>query len=248
MFSGSSEQYISHFPARSSQIAWWIMENRKEYFDRAKTVLSKVKLLIFLTELQSKQWGIWCQEENITLTSPSMIVALSVNDELALVAGISCSLNSPSTTPEIMMEKRKLLRDSVRQEMGLNHKDMLVITLSSINPGKGQLLLLQSASLAIENASLHHSRVLKELQLSDELLLSSHRVEQSLKILVGSVGSKSNKVDYVDAIMRLLWQHPKLSRSVLWTPATTRVAALYSAADVYVINSQVHILSKDYFI
>ena len=63
--------------------------------------------------------------------------------------------------------------------------------------------------------------------------------EQSLKILIGSVGSKSNKVDYVKGLLNFTEQHSNLSKSVLWTPATTRVASLYSASDVYVINSQV---------
>jgi len=63
---------------------------------------------------------------------------------------------------------------------------------------------------------------------------------QSLKILIGSVGSKSNKVDYVKVLLRFLAQHSNLSKSVLWTSATTHVASLYSAADVYVINSQVN--------
>lgn len=64
----------------------------------------------------------------------------------------------------------------------------------------------------------------------------------SVKILIGSVGSKSNKVPYVKELLRFLSQHSNLSKSVLWTPATTRVAALYAAADVYVINSQVILL------
>lgn len=63
--------------------------------------------------------------------------------------------------------------------------------------------------------------------------------EQSLKVLIGSVGSKSNKVDYIKSLLSFLGQHPNTSKSVFWTPATTRVASLYSAADVYVINSQV---------
>lgn len=67
-------------------------------------------------------------------------------------------------------------------------------------------------------------------------------LDHSLKILVGSVGSKSNKVLYVKELLRFLSQHSNLSKSVLWTPATTRVAALYAAADAYIINSQVILL------
>ncbi|KAM3747717.1 hypothetical protein ACB098_05G055900 [Castanea mollissima] len=301
------DQYIAHFPAGGSQVGWWIMENRREYFDRAKVVLNRVKMLIFLSESQSRQWLNWCEEENIKLRSQPAVVPLSVNDELAFVAGISCSLNTPSFTTDKMQQKRQLLRDSVRKEMGLTDNDMLVMSLSSINPGKGQLLLLESARLMVEQEPLdddpqiknpmdiaqdqstlarkHHLRALlqvenaktnksptlngsfvklkisngKTLQLRSLFtsvndtdvvnfyvnqkgtMLSDNgeKPEQSLKILVGSVGSKSNKVPYVKGLLKFLSLHSNVSKSVLWTPATTRVASLYSAADVYVINSQV---------
>lgn len=304
-----SDQYMDHFPAGASQIAWWIMENRREYFDRAKVVLNRVKMLAFLSESQSKQWLDWCEEEKIKLRSQPAVVPLSINDELAFVAGIGCSLNTPSSSTEKMLEKRQLLRDSVRKEMGLTDNDMLVMSLSSINPGKGQLLLLESARLVIEeplkyNSKIknpvrkrqarstlsrkHHLRALfqelnddglssNELPLSNESdvqlnepqekklrlrslytsfddtgdltfnvthkrkVLSDNRgtLERSVKFLIGSVGSKSNKVLYVKELLGFLSQHSNMSKSVLWTPATTRVAALYSAADVYVMNSQV---------
>ena len=247
-------------------------------------------MLIFISELQSKQWLTWCQEENIKLRSQPALVPLAVNDELAFVAGIPCSLNTPSANPEKMLEKRQLLRDAVRKEMSLTDNDMLVMSLSSINAGKGQLLLLESAGLMIDQDPLqtdsevknsldirqdqstlavkHHLRGLlqqssnvdvssRDLQLFTSVNSTnavstdiSHRrrkvlfdskgtQEQALKILIGSVGSKSNKIPYVKEILRFLSQHAKLSQSVLWTPATTRVTSLYSAADVYVMNSQV---------
>ncbi|KAH7569544.1 hypothetical protein JRO89_XS06G0182100 [Xanthoceras sorbifolium] len=303
------DQYIARFPAGGSQIVWWIMENRREYFDRAKPVLHRVKLLIFLSESQTKQWQTWCEEENIKLRSKPEVVPLSVNDELAFIAGFTCSLNTPTLSPENMLEKRKLLRDSVRKEMGLTDNDMLVMSLSSINPGKGQLLLVESANLIIEKelfrdeskiknpvnvgkkklrlSRRHHLRGLlqmsndvvssSELSISNESLIKfrepkrknlistslftsvtdsdavslhgSHKrrkvlsdsegtQELALKVLIGSVGSKSNKVPYVKEILQFLSQHSNLSKSMLWTPATTRVASLYSAADVYIINSQ----------
>ncbi|XP_028756107.1 uncharacterized protein LOC114715421 isoform X2 [Neltuma alba] len=269
------EQYIERFPAGASQVAWWIMENRREYFDRSKAVLDRVKLLVFLSELQSKQWQKWCEEENIKLRYQPALVPLSVNDELAFVAGIPSTLNTPSFSAEKMLEKRQLLRDAVRKEMGLTDNDMLVMTLSSINPSKGQLLLLESASTIVEHGQLqdsktmkkssdmgeglstlarrHHIRSLMQLLNTDNRSLhdirsiplnrkvlsnSGKSLEQSLRILIGSVGSKSNKVDYVKGLLTFLSQHSNLSKSVLWTPATTRVASLYSAADAYVINSQ----------
>ncbi|CAA2965658.1 uncharacterized protein LOC111369420 [Olea europaea subsp. europaea] len=296
------EQYLSRTVLGSSQILWWIMENRREYFDRSKPVLDRVKKLIFLSELQSKQWLAWCEEENIKLKSERALVPLSVSDELAFVAGISCSLNTPSFSTEKMLEKRQLLRSSVRKEMGLTDNDMLVMSLSSINPGKGQFLLLESARLMNEQGPLHdsgigdlserghdyYSRALLQIwkrvvgSTNNSIIsngtsldfgkttmkykkfprhftkrgipkmvtfdrdasmrkLSSERVErkeQKLKVLIGSVGSKSNKVVYVKALLRHLSLNVNLSKSVLWTPATTRVASLYAAADAYVMNSQ----------
>ncbi|XP_050232839.1 uncharacterized protein LOC126681337 [Mercurialis annua] len=285
------DKYMTRFPAGGSQIVWWIMENRREYFDRAKVAMNRVKMLVFLSESQTKQWQSWCDAENIKLRSPPAIVPLSINDELAYVAGIACSLNTPSSNPEKMLEKRKLLRESVRKEMGLTDNDVLVMSLSSINPGKGQLLLLESAQLVIERrpfkmlkrsvditedqsnlAAKHHLRALLQESIdTDErsnsldqsskssvrpkqpkknrlfnrrrrksklLSIPEERQERHLKVLVGSVGSKSNKVPYVKEMLSFLSQHANLSKSVLWTPATTRVASLYSAADVYAINSQ----------
>ncbi|CAF1934124.1 hypothetical protein Bca4012_074075 [Brassica carinata] len=277
------DQYMDHFPAGGSQIAWWVMENRREYFDRAKPVLDRVKLLIFLSEVQSKQWLTWCEEEHIKLRSQPVIVSLSVNDELAFVAGISSSLNTPTLTTEMMKAKRQALRESVRKEFGLTDKDMLVMSLSSINPTKGQLLLLDSAALALERAnepeqvakgtqskiknlngikkekislSVRHrlrgsarkmkikSRVVDNPSVLSatgkrKLLFSANVTQkQDLKLLLGSVGSKSNKVAYVKEMLNFLSKKGNLSNSVVWTLATTRVASLYSAADVYVTNSQ----------
>ncbi|PKI71108.1 hypothetical protein CRG98_008509 [Punica granatum] len=125
------DQYMERFPAGGSQVVWWIMENRKEYFDRAKPVLNRVKKLLFLSEAQSSQWLTWCKEESIKLRYAPTVIPLSVNDELAFVAGIPCSLNTPTFTSERMLEKRKLLRDSVRKEMGLTDNDILLISLST---------------------------------------------------------------------------------------------------------------------
>ncbi|XP_057455204.1 uncharacterized protein LOC130746552 [Lotus japonicus] len=264
------EQYIERFPAGASQVAWWIMENRREYFDRSKGVLDRVKMLVFLSESQSKQWQKWCEEERIKLRASPEIVPLSVNDELAFVAGIPSTLNTPSFSTEKMIEKRQLLRESVRGEMGLTDNDMLVISLSSINPGKGQLLLLESASSVVESGQLQDDEEMKKSTNIREGLATVTRrrrarkllpslkggkmtslsrkkqvlanikgtMQQSLKVLIGSVGSKSNKGDYVKGLLNFLALHPNTSKAVLWTPSTTRVASLYSAADVYVINSQ----------
>ncbi|XP_073036645.1 uncharacterized protein [Primulina eburnea] len=297
------EQYLSRTVLGSSQIMWWIMENRREYFNRTKLVLNRVKKLIFLSELQSKQWLAWCKEENIHLKTGPALVPLSVNDELAFAAGIPCSLNTPSFTPEKMLEKRQSLRSAVRKEMGLTDDDMLVVSLSSINPGKGQFLLLESARLLFEQgqllndseikdptaidhdyysrallqdsknvagstnrrssfdvSSLHHNTLGKRYKMLPKivtnknkpdplvfdrdagtrklLLESTGEKKQNLKFLIGSVGSKSNKALYVKTLLKYLSSHSKVSESVLWTPATTRVASLYAAADVYVMNSQ----------
>ncbi|KAL8098984.1 hypothetical protein AgCh_031626 [Apium graveolens] len=252
------EQYLDHSTATASrQIVWWIMENRREYFDRSKSVLSRVRMLIFLSDLQSKQWLAWCAEEKIKLMMQPALVTLSVNDELAFVAGIPCSLNTPAFSVENMLEKRQLLRKSVREELGVTDDDMLVMSLSSINPGKGHFLLLESVRYLIEQKSSLDDVAIDGLAVKDDYYQSMNNSDarrlgntrklfsdsvrkksENIKVLIGSVGSKSNKVQYVKAILGLLSDQPNLSKSVLWTPATTRVASLYAAADVYVINSQ----------
>lgn len=247
------DQYFSRATGGSSQVAWWIMENRREYFDRAKIVMNRVKMLIFISEAQSKQWLSWCKEENITLYFKPGLVSLSVNDELAFVAGISSSLNTPSFSTEKMMQKRKLLRDAVRKELGLTDENVLVLTLSSINPGKGQLLLLESARYLIEKVPSDDYLEVKDtmdvvhdlpnvIKGKRNILQANELSNQSFRVLIGSVGSKSNKMIYVNGILKFLSRHSNLSKSVLWTPASTRVASLYAAADIYVINSQVILL------
>lgn len=189
------EQYIDHFPAGASQVAWWIMENRREYFDRSKDILHRVKMLVFLSESQSKQWQKWCEEESIKLRSHPEIVPLSVNDELAFVAGIPSTLNTPSFSTEKMVEKKQLLRESVRKEMGLTDNDMLVISLSSINPGKGQLLLLESVSSVLEQGQLQDDKKMKKVSNIKEGLSSltrKHRIRKLLPLMSnGKVASNS---------------------------------------------------------
>ncbi|KAK8935728.1 hypothetical protein KSP39_PZI013149 [Platanthera zijinensis] len=307
------EQYLKRNPAGSSQLVWWIMENRQEYFNRSKHILSQVKLLTFLSDVQSKQWLSWCNEANIKLKSQPMVVPLSVNDELAFASGIPSSLNTPVFTVEKMTEKSDLLRTEVRKEMGLSNKDFLLMTLGSVNPAKGQLLLLEAAHLvSVQNISQREpvvmenelsllldsrqnetsmkngvgtgafnleinqagkkaevrlrlnqtsgaskkrkrrrsrssnlsvrndSKTMKQDQRKLRRLLSDkpRSVEQTLKILIGSIGSKSNKVLYVKGLLKFLSESSNMSKLVLWTRTTTRVASLYAAADVYIINSQ----------
>lgn len=236
------------------------MENRKEYFDRSKNLLSRVRMLIFLSDLQLKQWLGWCDEEHIKLKTPPQVVPLSVNDELAFVAGIHCSLNTPSFTVEKMKERKQLLRDAVRKEMGLTSDDMLIMSISSIKPGKGQLLLLESTTLAVQgqlnvgdvhlDTSASGLSSLDVIKRSRALLQESNsttglngstyvKPQKFVKMLIGSHGSGSNEVPYFKDMIRFLSQHPSISKSVLWSPVTPHVASLYAAADVYVTNSQV---------
>ncbi|RWV91117.1 hypothetical protein GW17_00046621, partial [Ensete ventricosum] len=193
----AADQYLAHFPAGSSKIIWWIMENRREYFDRSKDMLSRVKMLAFLSESQSKRWLTWCEEEHIHLTTQPMIVPLSLNDELAFVAGIPCSLNTPAFSTESMLEKRNILRAAVRKEMGLGDNDMLVMSLSSINPTKGQRLFLESALLVAEhNVSLEVFE--KNTSFAENFPVVTHQNKTIITVELNSSSiSQSNKQDNV---------------------------------------------------
>ncbi|ONK80788.1 uncharacterized protein A4U43_C01F21740 [Asparagus officinalis] len=175
----------------------------------------------------------------------------------------------------------------------IRNNDMLVMSLSSINPGKGQLLLLEAAFLVTEHNVFLEDPKRYELMEEDKLPGVAHQNQsinqtdkpadgleksnstrvnskkkkktkqhiktptdgeqrqprnllsevagqqaETLKVLIGSIGSKSNKELYLKEILEFLSLHSNSSKAVLWTPATACVAALYAAADVYVINAQ----------
>lgn len=211
----------------TKRLVWWIMENRREYFDRAKDVLHFAKALIFLSDSQWKQWKIWSEAENIILPQMIKVISLSVNEDLVVKSGLGQEAN--------VIEKREELRNYVRAEMRLNSQDVLFTTLSSINPGKGQLKLLQAVAMVVEGF---------EENVKSDMSISSDNTRDDgdsgrIRLLIGSVGSKSNKADYVQKLMQFISDHPCLTDVILWTPTTVQVASLYAASDVYVMNSQV---------
>ncbi|CAK9268379.1 unnamed protein product [Sphagnum jensenii] len=198
-------QYLHFNKKGSERLIWWVMENRREYFDRAKLLLGKARALVFLSETQEQLWRNWASQEALSL--PSIFVHHF------------WPIGNKEDKESLKAERNRLdLRNKVRREMGLHSTDFLVVALSSINPGKGQLMLIQAALMVEEG-------------IEDEGL-------EGLKILLGSVGSKSNKPAYLDRIYGLLDRHPRLANMVLWTPATVHVSPLYAAADAYVMNAQ----------
>ncbi|CAM6007520.1 unnamed protein product [Sphagnum balticum] len=198
-------QYLHFNKKGSERLIWWVMENRREYFDRAKLLLGKVRALVFLSETQEQLWRNWASQEALSL--PSIFVHHF------------WPIGNKEDKESLKAERNRLdLRNKVRREMGLDSTDFLVVALSSINPGKGQLMLIQAALMVEEG-------------IEDEGL-------EGLKILLGSVGSKSNKPAYLERIYGLLDRHPRLANMVLWTPATVHVSPLYVAADAYVMNAQ----------
>lgn len=273
------EPYLNHYPAGSGQILWWIIENAREYFNQSKHLLNRVKILTFISETQSKQWLSWCEEEKIKFYFQPMVAPLSVNEELAFVAGIPSSSNASAFSVEKMAGRKDVLRSAVRNKMGLDDNDVLFMSLSSLNPQMGQHLLLEAALLVAEHkVSLKDTNNYKLLEEEKSSLIANQnqsvkpvllatnktqkvistsvnskkkkkRKERSLrnllskvenkhlKILIGSMKASGSKVSYVEEILKFLSKHKDLSKSVLWSP-TNHAAALYSAADVYVTNTQ----------
>mgnify|MGYP000158493251 CR=1 FL=1 len=215
------------------RLVWWIMENRREYFDRSKHILHFAKALIFLSDSQLKRWKVWSEAEHIILPDMIKVISLSVNEDLAVKSGLRQELS--------VIEKRRDLRNHVRAEMGLSPHDILFTTLSSINPGKGQLKLLQAVAMAVEGFDEHvESNILSiNNTISDTRDIQNSMNQGRMRLLIGSVGSKSNKVDYVSKMMEFISDHPCLTDVILWTPTTVQVASLYAASDVYGMNSQV---------
>ncbi len=84
-------QYLHFNKKGSERLIWWVMENRREYFDRAKLLLGKARALVFLSETQEQLWRNWASQEALSLPSIVAIVGLSVSDDLAAVAGLAHS-------------------------------------------------------------------------------------------------------------------------------------------------------------
>ncbi|KAJ7521333.1 hypothetical protein O6H91_19G048400 [Diphasiastrum complanatum] len=300
---GWIDSFVSFKKEGANRVIWWLMENRREYFDRSKNVLGLVKAVIFLSEIQFQQWHQWCKLEDLTLPSEVSVIALSINDDIVAAAGLRDAFEGQIGGYADFHIKRKRLCYEVRKAMGVEPNDILFVSLSSINPGKGQLLMLEAASLVGEghrhslqgqvsseeatdigdeinrHESVQRKALARNLSYSDVLVefgnessSPSARTKQgrqlfansqneefsiidrkeqasvescqnqsgncSMKILIGSVNSKSNKVDYVQKILIFLEEHTELATATLLTPASVHIAALYSAADVYIINAQ----------
>ncbi|KAH7366531.1 hypothetical protein KP509_18G083000 [Ceratopteris richardii] len=218
------EKFVLVYKKPPKKLMWWVMENRKEYFDRCKHMLRFAKCLVFLSQAQLEQWLSWAQSNGILLPKKVKVIPLSVNAEISALA----ALYAKHLSQKIYLQQ---LRDKVRAEMGLVPEDVLITTLASINPGKGQLKLLQALGMLVEESGNDSSP-------PDKGIIPSRTGNSRLKLLIGSVGSKSNKVFYIQKMLTYVADHPALARSLFWTSVTIHVASLYAASDIYVMNSQ----------
>eukprot|EP00271_Cylindrocystis_brebissonii_P013920 TRINITY_DN3451_c0_g1_i4.p1 TRINITY_DN3451_c0_g1~~TRINITY_DN3451_c0_g1_i4.p1 ORF type:complete len:1726 (-),score=342.17 TRINITY_DN3451_c0_g1_i4:222-5399(-) len=137
------EPYLAKYPARSHRLIWWLMENRREYYDLSKRELPNVGALVFIAVSQATAWREWSEEDGLILPKRRAVVPLSVGEDLARLAGIAEDMQEAD---ELAAEEARLaMRKRVRRAMGLHdEKDILVACLSSINPGKGQLFLVKA--------------------------------------------------------------------------------------------------------
>ncbi|CAI5524394.1 unnamed protein product [Closterium sp. Naga37s-1] len=163
--------------ACGQRLVWWLMENRREYFDQAKPLLPRVSTLIFISHSQAATWRAWAAAEGLQLPGKQHVIPLSINAELAVMAGLAPLLPpSPLPLPTLTTSAaaaaagqgmgegrgegegngaadlaaasaaaRAEMRRRVRARIGARRGDMVVLCLSSVNPGKGQLGLLQAA-------------------------------------------------------------------------------------------------------
>ncbi|KAL3701399.1 hypothetical protein R1sor_019421 [Riccia sorocarpa] len=138
-------QYLTFNPRGGDRLIWWIMENRRDYFERAKLLLGKPRSLLFLSDTQAMTWREWSAKDGLSLSPDVDVVPLSVDGNLASIANLAGEPDSSNA------QRRDKLREEVRRLMGLNSNDVLLASLSSISPGKGQLLLLQAALMVVDH-------------------------------------------------------------------------------------------------
>ncbi|CAI5950008.1 unnamed protein product [Closterium sp. NIES-65] len=239
--------------ACGQRLVWWLMENRREYFDQAKPLLPRVSTLIFISHSQAATWRAWAAAEGLQLPDKQHVIPLSINAELAIMAGLAPLLPpSPLPLPTLTTSAaaaaagqgmgegrgegegngaadlaaasaaaRAQMRRRVRARIGARRSDMVVLCLSSVNPGKGQLGLLQAA-------------------------LQQRWHGRRLIVVVGAMNGKSNKGEYIVRMAEAVRErmgHAHVAAQVkaggiVWVNATLKVAPLYAAADAYVMNAQ----------
>lgn len=309
------------YPGAASRVVWWVMENRRRYFEMARPLLPRVAAAVFIAHSQAATWRGWASAgasapapasallkygtsvgrtrdsrlgpEARPLPDCTPVVPLSLSPSLALLAGLSplpprnSSVHQVSKAMRIQGEHERvavaaaedalgLLRQRMRSAMGVGEGDTVVLCLSSVNPGKGQLGLVRATLAAWERMGAEASQLAKESApgdtARDELVdegargrqqsgstsalcpgqtSSEHsrkRIGGRLVLALGSMGCKSNKEQYVQLLHSTIVAAAALSPAVaqhlkdgalLWVNSTLSVGPLYSAADVYVMNSQV---------
>eukprot|EP00850_Spirogloea_muscicola_P017614 SM000153S01603 [mRNA] locus=s153:323513:326130:+ [translate_table: standard] len=132
------------------KLVWWLMENRQEYYEMAKPQLHKVGALVFISKLQSRLWHSWAQQDRVKLPAHTGQVHLSISEDLARMTGIAEGMDKRPDLVKLAEEKRKKLRSTVRKMLGLSKDDWLLVCLSSVNPGKGQLQLIRAVRMTLD--------------------------------------------------------------------------------------------------
>lgn len=94
---------MRHNRKGGERLIWWLMENRREYFERAKQLLGKPHALVFLSETQEQLWRQWAKEDGVMLSPIVKVVNLSVSDALAAIAGLNDEAESDSVVGEFVL-------------------------------------------------------------------------------------------------------------------------------------------------
>lgn len=188
------------YPGAASRVVWWVMENRRRYFEMARLLLPRVAATVFIAHSQAAMWRSWSiaqpplsaparglykngtgmgmtgepglgPEARLLLQRPlpecTPVVPLSLSPSLAILAGASPLAPADSSEQRrgrrmaplgerervavaAADEARGLMRQLVRRAMGVVEEDTVVLCLSSVNPGKGQLGLVRATLTAWE--------------------------------------------------------------------------------------------------
>jgi glycosyltransferase involved in cell wall biosynthesis len=195
--------YLAAHPSRTRRLVWWNHENSLGDFGHYLAGTDAVETMLFDSHAAKEAW----EASGLSLPSNRAVLHLGNRDELRQAAMME-HLPWPGSS-----KTDRLTRAMARKKLGIRENDYLLLCVGTVQPRKGQLLLLRTVGRLLA----------QHPKLSVRLLLVGFADEMHRYKTLSDLSPTERK-----AVLggRLLWvQQPEIE-------------IFYRAADAFVMNSQ----------
>ncbi|KQW74098.1 hypothetical protein ASC89_27240 [Devosia sp. Root413D1] len=133
-------------PFLAQRLVWWVHEIDIENFKQAADLLQLAALAIFDSNAARAAW-----QEAVALPPKVRVMHPPLSDDFVETAS-RASLPFPMKPQTRTQRPVELARDDIRRRLGVSKDDFLLLSLGSLEPGKGQRMLIRTiARLAAES-------------------------------------------------------------------------------------------------